>query len=69
MILQNPTPADVKFYVTAAINTGEKMNFESAVSLASIVFNMDKTTIRNIMFEKVAQINNPMTKGKIQEIH
>lgn len=67
MILQNPTPADVKFYVTAAINTGEKMNFESAISLAAIVFNMDSLTIRSIMFG--GPLNNPMTKGKIQEIH
>ena len=49
-ILNNPTPADIKYYVVCAMNTGEKMNFDSAVSLAAIAFGTQAHIVRSAVY-------------------
>ena len=49
-ILTNPTPRDIKQYVIYAMNTGEKINFDSAVVLAAIAFGTNAHIVRSAVY-------------------
>lgn len=66
-ILSNPTPADIKYYVVCAMNTGEKMNFDSAVSLACIAFGTNSHIVRAAVYgnQELPEIKEAMRQPTI----
>jgi hypothetical protein len=59
----NPTAKDVKTFVFFAMNKPSLMPLESAITVASIEFNLNKQSVRAMLYKGIDSTKLPVIKS------